>query len=70
MSSVEPDEMTAEEYDRRLSAGEPVELDVQLRTNLQPFYTLAVTHGGAFTGRRGHEPSTDFVSPAEVLQSA
>ena len=42
-------EMTPEEFDRRLEAGRPVTLDVRIRNTKLPLYTVALTHGGAFS---------------------
>jgi hypothetical protein len=42
------DDMTADEFDQRLKAGQPVELQVAIASPRQPLYTLAVvTVGGA-----------------------
>lgn len=50
MSSMDEDELTPEEFDRRLEMGRRVDLQVLVSRRPVPLYTVAVTHGGGFNG--------------------
>lgn len=47
MANMDDDEMTRDEFNRRLKQGRHVELDVAFAQRAEPPYTLSVTHGNA-----------------------
>ncbi|MEV4266392.1 hypothetical protein [Kribbella sp. NPDC049584] len=52
------DEMTAEEFDRRVEAGTPVDVIVALARSNQPWRT-SISHGGGWSAQRASVVTVD-----------